>query len=536
MNTTWRRTAALAAGLLLAAGMTGPAAAVPRAPGGDPAPGDPAPGDAVPWSAQPPPATLSPDGAKSADKQEDNLVSPLEQRRQGLHREALTQLMSKKATARRDGKGSTVVDLAPDRAAARTGGVGTSTHAEVARTRTDKIFVILVDFGDQRHPNYPDQNTSIFFDGPQRFAGPAANTIPPPNRLTDNTTTWRPTFDRNYFQNLYFSHEPGVDSVANYFTAQSTGQYTVDGEVSDWVRVPYNEARYGRSDGYPCSGHICSNVWALISDALNAWVADQQAKGRSLDDIRAQLAQYDTWDRYDSNNDGDFNQPDGYLDHFQLVHAGPDQASLSPLYGEDAIWSHRWYENQTDIGRTGPDRNKLGGAPVGDTGYWVGDYTIQAENAPLGVFTHEYCHDLGLPDEYDAYGNDASTGYWTLMSAGPYLGRGGVDLGNHPGGLSAWDKLQLGWLNFAVSYYGEDGTFDVGLPEEPGDLPQALAVVLPEKHVIYQLVRHGDRGGQRRYGLAYRGRLDHGTRAGQRDHRTLQRLEGRHVRPQRVRG
>ena len=32
------------------------------------------------------------------------------------------------------------------------------------------------------------------------------------------------------------------------------------------------------------------------------------------------------------------------------------------------------------------------------TGIWVGDYTIQPENGGLGVFAHEFGHDLGLPD------------------------------------------------------------------------------------------------------------------------------------------
>ena len=34
-------------------------------------------------------------------------------------------------------------------------------------------------------------------------------------------------------------------------------------------------------------------------------------------------------------------------------------------------------------------------------GVWVGDYTMQPENGGLGVFAHEYAHDLGLPDQYD---------------------------------------------------------------------------------------------------------------------------------------
>ena len=58
------------------------------------------------------------------------------------------------------------------------------------------------------------------------------------------------------------------------------------------------------------------------------------------------------------------------------------------------------------------------------SGIWIGDYTIEPENGGLGVFAHEFGHDLGLPDEYDTSGNtggaENSTAWWTLMSQGSY--------------------------------------------------------------------------------------------------------------------
>src|SRR6201999_3059782 len=111
------------------------------------------------------------------------------------------------------------------------------------------------------------------------------------------------------------------------------------------------------------------NTWDLIKDAIDTWVADQKAKGRTDDQIKADLASYDQWDRNDYDHDGNFNEPDGYIDHFQIVHAGGDLNQ-----GEDAIWSHRWKAFQ-NTGQ-GPAGNKDGGTQIGSTGLWVADYTI----------------------------------------------------------------------------------------------------------------------------------------------------------------
>ena len=113
------------------------------------------------------------------------------------------------------------------------------------------------------------------------FDGPLHNPIPEPNRTVDNSTVWQADYTADHFHHLYFGTGPGVESLKTYYERQSSGRYSVDGEVSDWVKVPYNEARYGRSNGFPCGSSVCSNTWNLISDALTAWVADQHAPGRT---------------------------------------------------------------------------------------------------------------------------------------------------------------------------------------------------------------------------------------------------------------
>ncbi len=95
------------------------------------------------------------------------------------------------------------------------------------------------------------------------------------------------------------------------------------------------------------------------------------------------------------------------------------------------IWSHSWYAHYELQGLAGPAFNMLGGIQIGDSDYWVGKYTIQPEDGGVGVFTHEYGHDLGLPDLYDYYGENG-TGFWTLMSSGSWIDEGKDTIGNKP--------------------------------------------------------------------------------------------------------
>ncbi|MFE6096859.1 immune inhibitor A domain-containing protein [Streptomyces massasporeus] len=412
------------------------------------------------------PRSTTVDRHDPADRQHDehDLEGPLSKTQDAQRQEALKQVISGKSKVK-NREGSKVVQLKSKK--------GDDKYVELGREKTDKIFTILVEFGDKVDSRYGGT------------PGPLHNTIAKPDRKKDNSTAWRADYDQEYFQDLYFGHGKGVDSVKTYYEKQSSGRYSVDGEVSDWVKVPYNEARYGNN---ACGDTNCSSVWNVVSDGLNAWVDRQKAAGRTDAQIKADVARFDEWDRYDFDGDGDFNEPDGYIDHFQIVHAGEDESAGGGAQGTDAIWAHRWYAFGTDAGASGPEQNKLGGAQIGSTGIWVGDYTVQPENGGLGVYAHEYGHDLGLPDHYDTSGGENSTGFWTLMSSGSWLGTGKNEIGDLPGDMTAWDKMQLGWLNFDKAKAGVNSWHKLGLAEYNTKHKQALVVDLPKKAVTTEVV------------------------------------------------
>ena len=107
--------------------------------------------------------------------------------------------------------------------------------------------------------------------------------------------------------------------------------------------------------------------------------------------------------------------------------------------------------------------------PLGNTGIWIGDYTTEPENGGLGVFTHEFGHDLGLPDHYDTAGGDNGTGFWTLMSGGSWLNHGTDSIGTTPGYMGPLEKLQLGWLDYKTVPFGTDMTVKLGAADQPSE-------------------------------------------------------------------
>jgi immune inhibitor A len=391
--------------------------------------------------------------------------------------------------------------LAARRKAGKTHQVAGGQYVDFPLERTDRIFVMLVEYGEKG-----GWITSPANPGLVQTPGPLHNQIAQPNRAVDNFTIWQPDYNREHFVDMYFT------KMADYYRSQSSGRYTFSGEVMHWVKVPFNGPRYGAN-----SLGLATGTWALISDTINTWTAQQIASGKTLQEVTDYLKTFDVYDRYDFDQDGNFDESDGYIDHFQIVHAGPGEETNTTAFA-DAIWSHRSAAFYHLANLVGPANNKDGGVqfgggwgtnptgttlgtsgghvrgittasnvgtisnayPLNATGVWVGDYTIQPENGGLGVFAHEYGHDLGLPDHYDTAGGNNGTGYWNIMSSGSYLGDGTESVGERPGDLSAWDKLQLNWLTYDVAEPGKFSVHKLGPAEATTKAAQAIVIPLPE--------------------------------------------------------
>jgi immune inhibitor A len=402
------------------------------------------------------PASAAPatDTTPAAEKvrHKDSLPDPVADQYREVRKQAIADLLRGKAKLKTR-NGSKVIQVKNDR------------FVEYQQPpKTDPIFTILVQFGDRTDPRTGGT------------AGPKVNQIPQPDRdwdggaTDDNTTLWRPNFDRAHYLDMFYGPN---ESMRDFYLKQSGGRYTVGGDVSDWVTVPYNEARYGSNNISEADGY-----WNFVKDTATAWYEAERAAGKTPQQIKDYLKQFDIWDRYDFDGDGDFNEPDGYIDHFQAVHAGEGEEAGGGAQGEDAIWSHRWAAFPNLAGVAGPEGNLAGGVQIGDTGIWIRDYTTEPENGGLGVFAHEYGHDLGLPDLYDTAGGDNGVGFWSLMASGSWLSHGTEDIGSTPGYMDPWSKLYLGWLNYSTIEYGKGNTIVTLGPAGDSDGPKAQAVVV----------------------------------------------------------
>jgi immune inhibitor A len=318
------------------------------------------------------------------------------------------------------------------------------------------LTVALVDFSDLTHGN-----------------------IPKPDRTTDNSTYWPGDVSPQHYRDMLFSDggaSYGFPSMRDFYKELSSGRFTWTGQVSNWVTLAGTAADYGANSrtGGAGSDNLNGPVGRIVQATLEAIAKNGYA---GID-----LGKADQADRYDCDGDGVLAEPDGYIDHFGIAHAGEGEDAGGGSIGGDAIWSHRSYANFNQ--ESGPAQCKLGGYQLPGTDLWAADYTVEAENGGVGVFAHEFGHDLGLPDLYDRVSGDNGTGFWSLMSSGSWGSYPEADhIGTAPTHMGAWEKLALGWLgdDLAVATAGQDASFELG-PSESATRgrDQALRINLPD--------------------------------------------------------
>ncbi len=357
-----------------------------------------------------------------------------------------------------------------------------SKYVELSREDTDQLFVLLVEFGNDRHPAYPDQDTNATIPGPDRLRRAAVKRDPgtgPHGRQLHRLV--RTTMARKYYQDLYFGDGSvtGTESMRMYYERQSSGRYSIEGAVTDPVAVQYNEARYGRSDGFPCASNVCSNTWNLVQDGLNAWVP--AAVGRRPD------SPADPGDARPVRRLGPIRLgPRRQLRRGRRLHRPPADRARRwrsgrrrpvPGRGRHLVAPLARLPGQqprgTDVHRTAAHRSAT--APPGPLTTPSSRRTAAYRSLPTSSATTSTCPTTTTPPV-----GENSVNWWTLMAQSRVSAPSDNAIGSRAADLSAWDKLSsAGSTTCSVRGPGKD--LKLGPHEYNSNQPRLSIVELPDR-------------------------------------------------------
>jgi M6 family metalloprotease-like protein len=237
----------------------------------------------------------------------------------------------------------------------------------------------------------------------------------------------------NYTVSIATLKQQYFGTLAAYYREASLGTLTIQGDAYGWYKLPYPESHYGMDcqaiDDADCSG--ADQSWQIAQDA-------------------ATLAQKDV----NFNNYG----------YFVFVHAGNGEESSGV---KNDVWSVTY----------------LGGVYVRTNSRTLTKFNIVPEleaggSVPNGVWCHEFGHNLGLPDLYNTNTGKTILGPWELMDKGLW---NGAPPGSSPAHMTAWPKLQLGFISgsqLATANPGVTTTFVVDPTEIPSSNVHAIEIPL----------------------------------------------------------
>jgi len=196
-------------------------------------------------------------------------------------------------------------------------------------------------------------------------------------------------------------------SVADYFKAQSNGQFELEFDVVGPYTAKKNASYYGSNNSNGDDKHPDE----LIVEAVKAA------------DSKVDFNDYD-WDG------------DGEVDQVFIMYAGKGEATSGI---ENTIWPHMWYLSESSMEQT------LDGVTI-DTYACANEVTPSGSFEGIGCFCHEFSHCLGYPDFYDtSYSGWFGMSQFDLMDAGSYNGDCYC-----PAGYSAYEKWMAGWIEPTV--------------------------------------------------------------------------------------
>jgi immune inhibitor A len=327
--------------------------------------------------------------------------------------------------------------------------------------RKDNVLVLAVEYSDYAHNNIK----------------------------SDETDNYYKDYTLQHYEDMIFG-EDGVKgpngedfvSMKQFYEQQSGGTYSVKGNAFGWLKVPGTAKYYGADSA---SGGHDNVVDANNKGGSKQLVVDAY---KAALEAGVPVQDYDKEDIHDLDGDGNIAEPDGLVDHLMIIHSGVGQEAGGGSLGDDAIWSHRSAKFV--------DADGLG---KGLPGFY--DYTMMPEDGAVGVFAHEYGHDLGYPDEYDTIysGTGEAVAYWSIMASGSWAGK---IPGTEPTGFSPLAK------SYFQSYLGGNWTSTVTVDWEDvssqgtqflldqsnspnGQNNQAIQVNLPQKKTLINTPKTG---------------------------------------------
>ncbi len=226
------------------------------------------------------------------------------------------------------------------------------------------------------------------------------------------------------------------------------------------VRTYYDEASRGSFYFTPApeTGGIANN--GVVKVTL-PYVHPNTGRGSSEQVVKDALIAADAYVNFASfKTDADSGLSTHEL-HIVTVWAGYEMAADPTLIPH--VWAHR---GMLGFAVTAP---VLDGMTVGDWAF-EGGYVAEGEidvnqMATIGAPCHELGHDIGLPDLYDYTGMSGGVGVHCLMAGGSWGAAAGEAGGTTPVLMSAWCRLQMGFMTPTVLSAG--GTYTLVQASNP---------------------------------------------------------------------